>query len=107
VHSAAALQRAAAAGAAFAVFGALWKPQWKEAAPQGAEALRRLTRGAALPVLAIGGITPARVSLCLGAGAAGVAVTSGIFAAVDASAALDRYVAALSRALAARGDEGT
>jgi len=101
VHSIQTLHRAASAGAAFAVFGALWKPQWKDAATQGIDALRRMTRETELPVVAIGGVTPERVASCLRAGAAGVAVASGIFAAGDVQEALRAYVESLSRALAA------
>jgi thiamine-phosphate diphosphorylase len=104
VHTLAACRQAAAAGATFVVFGALWKPQWKAAEPRGVDALQSLTRTCEIPVLAIGGITVERVPSCLRAGAAGVAVASGIFAAADLEQGLAAYVSALSRSLGRNGE---
>ena len=42
------------------------------------EGLRKVTEGVNIPVFALGGITPERVSECLNAGAYGVAVMSGV-----------------------------
>jgi len=95
VHSVETLRQAQAMGARFALFGAVWQPQWKEAVPQGIESLRRLTAETPFPILAIGGITPDRVQPCLQAGAAGVAVASGIFRSGDVREALRRYVSRL------------
>ena len=44
----------------------------------GLEGLRKITEVVNIPVFALGGITPERVSECLGAGAYGVAVMSGV-----------------------------
>ena len=44
----------------------------------GVEGLRNVTEGINIPVFALGGITPERVSECLNAGAYGVAVMSGV-----------------------------
>jgi len=66
--------------------------------PQGLEALRRVTAGAGRPVLAIGGVTPARVGEVLAAGAAGVAVMGGISGAADPGGATRAYLDALGRA---------
>jgi thiamine-phosphate pyrophosphorylase len=52
------------------VFASASKPA---AAPAGIDALRHAVRRTALPVLAIGGITPQTVGACLEAGARGVA----------------------------------
>lgn len=95
VHSAAALAQAAAAGAAFVVFGAIWAPAWKDVPALGLAALTALATTATIPVVAIGGVTPARVGDCLRAGASGVAVASGLFRAPDSAAALAAYVTAL------------
>jgi thiamine-phosphate diphosphorylase len=52
-------------------------------------------RSAGTPVLAVGGVTPARVGAIGGAGAAGVAVLSGISAAADPAAAARAFLEAL------------
>ncbi len=44
----------------------------------GVEGLRNITEGVNIPVFALGGITPERVSECCDAGAYGVAVMSGV-----------------------------
>ncbi len=96
VHSLASLRLAELAGACFAVFGAIWTPSWKQDAARGVADLSTLAAQARIPVLAIGGITPARASACLQAGAAGIAVASGVFTAIDATAALAAYSHALT-----------
>ncbi len=96
VHSLAALRSAELAGACFAVFGAIWTPTWKQDAARGVADLSMLVTQARIPVLAIGGITPARASACLRAGAAGIAVASGVLTASDPTAALAAYSHALA-----------
>jgi thiamine-phosphate pyrophosphorylase len=64
----------------------------------GPTALAAVCRAAMRPVLALGGVTPARVTACLDAGAHGVAVLSGIVAAPDPGAATRAYLDALARA---------
>jgi len=86
---------AAAAGADFALFGAVHATPGKAAA--GLAALRAATAAAALPVLAIGGITAAAVDGVRAAGAAGVAVVRAILAAPDPAAATRALLAALAR----------
>jgi thiamine-phosphate pyrophosphorylase len=51
-------------------------------------------RQAGLPVFGLGGITPERVPLCRSAGAAGIAVMSGILAAENIEAAVRAYLGA-------------
>ncbi|HEX6737360.1 MAG TPA: thiamine phosphate synthase [Vicinamibacteria bacterium] len=99
VHSLLAAQRAAAAGADFVVFGPVFDPGSKPGRGVGLEALARVAAGSPLPVLAVGGVTPERVGACRAAGAAGVAVVSGILAARDRAAAVDSYRAAWRAAL--------
>ena len=66
--------------------------------PQGLETLRRVTAAVATPVLAIGGITAARVRDVLDAGAAGVGVISAILAATRPGEATRSFLDALGRA---------
>ena len=69
-----------AEGADFLVFGTVFPSGSKPpgAPPAGLDALRRACAAVAVPVLAIGGVTPDRVADCRRAGAAGIAAI-GIF----------------------------
>lgn len=71
--------------------------------PIGLDALRRV---AALgrPIVAIGGISTERVEQVMEAGAWGVAVLSGVWAAADSGAAAERYARVLCAAEAGRSD---
>jgi thiamine-phosphate pyrophosphorylase len=69
-------------GADFAFFGPVWETPSKSGA-QGAARLADAVRAARISVLAIGGVTPARVTDARVAGAAGVAVIRAILAAED------------------------
>jgi thiamine-phosphate pyrophosphorylase len=74
VHSLAAATQAQDEGADFVLFGPVWpSPSHPDAAPQGVEQLARVARELRIPMLAIGGVTEARVAACLRAGAAGYA----------------------------------
>ena len=84
----------AVAGADFALFGPVWETPSKAGA-QGASRLRDAVRAAAIPVLAIGGVTAERVAAARAAGAAGVAVIRAILAAPDPGAATRTLLAAL------------
>ena len=65
--------------------------------PTGIGPLRAFCRAAApVPVLALGGITPERVSVCREAGACGVAVLSGIMKVNTPRAAARAYLRALA-----------
>lgn len=61
----------------------------------GLELVREVNEATAVPVLAIGGITPGRAAAVTGAGAHGVAVLSGIWDAADPGQAVGDYLAAL------------
>lgn len=91
-HSVEALRQAQEAGASFVVFGPVWKPQWKSATAIGLDTLAAAVRTTRIPLLALGGITPARVAACREAGAAGVAVASGIMRSDDVGKALQDYM---------------
>jgi thiamine-phosphate pyrophosphorylase len=69
-HSPTEVERAAASAATFAVFAPVFEK--RDAQPAGLNLLREACQ-ATIPVLALGGITPANVHSCLAAGAAGIA----------------------------------
>ena len=100
VHSVAQAREAEAEGADFLVFGPVHDTPSKRAygPPQGLSALSLVTAAVDKPVLAVGGVTPARVAAILGAGAAGVAVISAILAADRPCDATKAFLDALGRA---------
>jgi thiamine-phosphate pyrophosphorylase len=77
----------------FAVFGPIWDTPSKRpyGSPVGVEALREAA-GVGLPLLALGGLTAARVAACLAAGAAGVACIRAVLASDDPGVALHRLL---------------
>ena len=58
----------------------------------GVENLAKVAAGVKLPLFALGGITPARVTECLAAGAFGVAVMSGVMSPKNAGRQAKRYL---------------
>jgi thiamine-phosphate pyrophosphorylase len=86
---AAARARGLGADVRFAVFGPVWDTPSKRpyGAPTGVEALRDAA-GVGLPLLALGGITAARVPACLQAGASGVACIRAVLEAPDPGTAV-------------------
>lgn len=74
VHSVAGALTAEAEGADYVIFGPVWASASHAAAkPSGIAALAEVARSVVIPVLAIGGLTEARIAECLDAGAAGYA----------------------------------
>ncbi len=108
VHRVEELSAAAAAGADYAVFGTVFpSPSKKGVAPHGVQGLARACRAAALPVLAIGGMTAGRLAAVRAAGAHGVCVVSALMAAPDPRAAADALVMGWAAGAAAgAGGEG-
>lgn len=99
VHSAASARAAAEEGADYLIAGTIFTSQSHPGiAPAGLGFLREVCAAVSVPVLAIGGITPQNLELCLEAGAAGVAVLSPIMRATDSKAAAEAYRAALDTA---------
>jgi thiamine-phosphate pyrophosphorylase len=86
-------------GADWIVFGPVYDTPSKRAygPPQGLAKLERVAATVRLPVIAIGGITPARVPEVLDAGARGVAAISAILAAEAPGDATRRFLEALDR----------
>ena len=99
-HSPADAEQAEREGASFLVFGPVYDTPSKRryGPPQGLDALARITGSVRLPVLAVGGITPARVREVMDRGAAGVAVISAILAAERPADATKAFLDALGRA---------
>jgi thiamine-phosphate pyrophosphorylase len=100
VHSLDDARDAARDGADFLVFGPVYDTPSKRqyGAPQGLPALARVAASVPRPVIAVGGITPERVSAVLEAGAAGVAVITAILAADRPADATKAFLDALGRA---------
>lgn len=85
-HSADEARRALDEGADYVFLGPVWStPSHPEAPALGPGALRELH---SLPVIAIGGVTPARARECRDAGAWGVAAISALWRAADPTAAV-------------------
>ncbi len=84
-HSLERAVEAGAAGADFVLVGPVFATPSKArfGKPLGLETLSVVARGARVPVLAIGGITPENAPLCLEKGAAGVGVMSAVLSAGD------------------------
>jgi thiamine-phosphate pyrophosphorylase len=84
-HSVTDVQRAAELGADFVTFGPVYATPSKAAygPPQGLQALAEACLATSLPVFALGGITPQRLSETLQTGVAGIALISAILAAPD------------------------
>jgi thiamine-phosphate pyrophosphorylase len=96
-HSQAGVLAAEAAGAQFATFGPVYETPSKASygEPVGVRALERAAAATRLPLLALGGVTPARARECVAAGAHGVAAISAIWNAADPVAALRAFSDAL------------
>lgn len=82
-HSLAEAEKAEKEGADFITLGPVYETPSKKqyGAPLGTGMLKTVAGQISLPVFAIGGITPDRISEVLNAGAHGIALISGIFAA--------------------------
>ena len=98
VHSLDDARAAEAAGADWVVFGPVYDTASKRqyGAPQGLERLAAVTRAVGIPVVAIGGITPARVGEVRAAGARGVGVISAILSADSPAEATRTFLKALA-----------
>lgn len=95
VSCATGLERARAAqdgGASYVAFGRFFPSRTKPDAPQADPALLRQARSAlAIPLCAIGGVTPDNAGLLVAAGADLVAAVEGVFGAADIAAAARAY----------------
>jgi thiamine-phosphate diphosphorylase len=101
---------AAADGADFVVMGTIYRSaSHPDVAPAGVAALRACAARAGVPVIAIGGVTPAHVAETAAAGAHGVAVLGGVWSAADSALAVVAYRTELDAAhgSAARQEQGS
>ena len=99
VHSVEGAKKAADAGADYLLAGTIFASQsHPEVVPRGWILLAEIAAVVDLPLIAVGGITPQNLGLCLDAGAVGVAVLSQIMQASDPQAAAQAYRKALDAA---------
>lgn len=79
VHSVSEAEQAVQCGATYLTAGHVFPTDCKKGVPaRGLDFLRAVCQAVSIPVYAIGGITPGNTADCLSAGAAGVAVMSGV-----------------------------
>ncbi|SDZ78334.1 thiazole tautomerase (transcriptional regulator TenI) [Thalassobacillus cyri] len=97
VHSLQSAKQAEEEGADYVMFGHVYATNSKIGLePRGIEELKSITTSIDIPVIAIGGITPARLQEIQEAGAAGAAVMSGMFGGPQPLQAVKRYVKELT-----------
>lgn len=100
VHSLEGAQAASAAGADFLVAGTMYASRSHPGEPPAGPALiSQIAAAVNVPVIGIGGITAANAGQVMQAGAAGVAVITGILAAPDPERAAAQLKAAMRAAL--------
>lgn len=95
-HDSTELDTALAVDPDYVALGPVWSTKLKEMkwAPQGLDRLADWTRRAGRPVVAIGGITPARAAEALARGAAAAAVVTDIITADDPEERVRTFLAA-------------
>ncbi len=96
-HAPDGVRAAAGAGADFVCFGPVFETASKKrfGKPQGMDALGEACRAAAVPVFAIGGVTPENARACLDAGAHGVAAVGAVMTATSVRTRMREFEAAL------------
>ncbi|NOV01547.1 thiamine phosphate synthase [Paenibacillus planticolens] len=93
VHSMEEAVKRESEGADYVLYGHIFATKSKLGVPpRGLEQLRKVAGQVAIPVIAIGGITPEKVRPVLEAGAAGIAVMSGIWEAADPVETVKAYI---------------
>lgn len=96
-HDAAEARRAAADGASYVTLSPIFPTSSKpDAAPRGCAWLRSAVESLAIPALALGGVTPARVAEVRAAGAWGIVAISALGGAPDPEAAAREFRRALA-----------
>jgi thiamine-phosphate pyrophosphorylase len=95
-HGALEVIQAEADGADFVVFGTIFPSATPPGEPTaGVEGLREIAHITSLPLIGIGGMTPARVAAVRGAGAYGVAVLGGIWHGPNPETAAGEFLKAI------------
>ncbi len=85
-------------GADYLIYGHIYESNSKPGMPsRGLARLEEVVNHVAIPVIAIGGITPHNVHSVLQVGAEGVAILSGVLLAKDSNAAVKNYREAIKR----------
>ena len=99
IHSAEEVLQSEQDGADFVVLGPVYETPSKQqyGSPLGTGVIREAVRHCAIPVYAIGGLTPARVEQVMAAGAAGIAVISSISQAASPREAVTTYATQLRK----------
>ena len=96
VHDLEGAKTAAAEGADYLLFGTLWPtPSHPGQSGAGLDALGAVCESVSVPVFAVGGVNAGNAAQCLDAGAAGVALISGLWSAPDVTARTREIRAAL------------
>jgi thiamine-phosphate pyrophosphorylase len=104
VHSVASARRALRQGAAYLIAGSVFPtPSHEGRAPAGPSLIADILNVAAVPVVAIGGITADRVAEVMRSGASGIAVISAILGSPDARVAAARLRQSVQRESADTG----
>jgi len=98
IHSAEEAKQREREGADYVMFGHIFATNSKVGIPsRGLDSLRDVAAQVSIPIIAIGGMRPERVSSVLEAGASGIAVMSGIWEAEDPLKAVKAYANELER----------
>jgi len=96
IHSLQEAREAFEHGADFGLYGHIYQTDSKPGlTPRGLEGLKQLTQSTELPIIAIGGIKPQHVKAIIEAGAAGIAVMSGVLKAKLPLKTVKEYVQVL------------
>ena len=85
-------RRAVAAGASYVAFGAMYPSATKPLAPVAPLSVLAAARALGVPVVAIGGISPATAATVVAAGADWLAVIGAVFEAADPAAAVQAFL---------------
>lgn len=105
VHSKEAAVEAEQAGADYVQLGAIYATQSKpDLKPSGPKLVREVSATVAVPVLAVGGVTPENAAEVIDAGASGASVISAILDAEDRQAAAGRLVETMAEAWKKRSE---
>ena len=93
IHSIEEARSEEANGANYLLFGHIFASGSKpDLQPRGLEELEKVVNAVAIPVIAIGGISPQHMKDIISTGAKGVAIMSGVLAAPDPVEAIQAYI---------------